>query len=268
MGNCFQRSSSVVEPKFVNLSDCPELLDLCLCDVSVITSHNSFLPFIQNVSIASADAVVSAMQKGARCIELDVFSGKDHEPVVAHGMVKQGWGNIFATNSLSFADVIKAIAENAFKQTSDPLFICIENNTNGNVITNNIMAKVLKEHFSGLLTNPGNELACRPLKSLLGTVSIFTDNVAGDFADVVAMRWSDVFRNMDCGEKPGETLTPNCLYRIYPKGDFAGMMSRNYDAVPFLNAGYQFVAMNMQTSDKNMQNYLASFNGCRFKKRS
>ena len=53
------------------------------------------------------------------------------KPVVAHGKERgKKKMDILVTSAIDFEETIKVIADNAFKQTSDPLFICMEINTN------------------------------------------------------------------------------------------------------------------------------------------
>jgi hypothetical protein len=220
---------------------------------------------MQNFSTSSTKAIVDTLRKGARCLELDVFANSKHEPVVAHGIVHKTFGNILLTNSIMFEDAIKIIAEHAFEGTSDPLFICIENNTNNDMVASNKMTSILKQYFGDRLTFPTNDLMFKTLKSLLGTVTIFSHNVQGEFADVVSTNmWTDAFDNQDHSFSVDKVI-PNKLMRIYPKGTLNGMLSRNFDAKTFLNAGVQFVAMNLQTTDKHLVEYLESFDGFRFK---
>jgi hypothetical protein len=243
----------------------PEMLDKKLEEFYVATSHNTYLPSLQVASISSVKAIENALKMGARCIELDVFSGKNNEPIILHG--GENFKNIIdihLTSSIKFKDAILKIAEKGFEDTDDPLFICIENNTNKNLITNDLMADILSTYVGSKLLTGFKDISQMTIRELLGKIVIITGsgNTGSKFMSLVNSSVYSVWFGNYPSTCEADTITPGGVARVYPDSDARGVISLNYNSDRFFNGNPTFIAMNYQTSDKNLNAYLKRFEKC------
>mmetsp|Transcript_53272 Transcript_53272/g.166693 ORF Transcript_53272/g.166693 Transcript_53272/m.166693 type:complete len:508 (+) Transcript_53272:2-1525(+) len=107
----------------------------------VETSHNTYLEGNQLSSRSSVLRYVEVLRTGCRSIEVDVWDGKEGEPVVKHGYT--------VTTEVLFEDVIQAIADHAFVASEYPVIISIEQHCSAlqRKRQGEIMTKVLGERL-------------------------------------------------------------------------------------------------------------------------
>lgn len=93
----------------------------------ISSSHNTYLMGRQVAGGSSIEGYIKALQKGCRCIEIDIWDGNIQEkgtnslkdgPVVNHGRT--------FTKSISFRNVLKTIKKYAFITSPLPLIISLE----------------------------------------------------------------------------------------------------------------------------------------------
>ncbi|KAH3673707.1 hypothetical protein WICMUC_003523 [Wickerhamomyces mucosus] len=82
----------------------------------ISSSHNTYLIGKQYGGSASIEGYIKALQRGCRCLEIDIWDG-DSGPVVTHGKL---------TSSAPVKDVFETIKKYSWVVTSFPLFLSFE----------------------------------------------------------------------------------------------------------------------------------------------
>uniref|UniRef100_A0A8C4YMP3 Phosphoinositide phospholipase C n=1 Tax=Gopherus evgoodei TaxID=1825980 RepID=A0A8C4YMP3_9SAUR len=90
-----------------------------LCHYFISTSHNTYLTDNQIGGASSTEAYIRAFMEGCRCVELDCWEGSNGEPIIYHGHT--------LTSKILFRDVIEIIRDYAFKHSSYPVILSLEN---------------------------------------------------------------------------------------------------------------------------------------------
>ncbi|CAM1332324.1 Uncharacterised protein g10843 [Pycnogonum litorale] len=83
----------------------------------ISSSHNTYLLEDQLKGPSSVDGYIKALQKGCRCVKVEVWDGNG-EPVVYHGNT--------LTSRIPFKDVVSAVNEYAFSVSQYPVIIHLE----------------------------------------------------------------------------------------------------------------------------------------------
>lgn len=122
--------------------------DYPINDYFIASSHNTYLLGKQFVGESSIEGYIKALERGCKCLEIDIWDGENNRPVVTHGHT--------LTNSIDFEDVIEIIRDYAFLLSPWPLIISLEIKcsleTQRNVIS--VLEKVLGDM---LITEPIND---------------------------------------------------------------------------------------------------------------
>ncbi|XP_030643493.1 1-phosphatidylinositol 4,5-bisphosphate phosphodiesterase delta-4 [Chanos chanos] len=101
----------------------------------ISSSHNTYLLEDQLRGPSSVEAYIQALKRGCRCVEVDCWDGSNGEPVVYHGYT--------LTSKILFKDVISTIASYAFRVSSYPVILSIENHCS--IEQQRVMAGHLRE---------------------------------------------------------------------------------------------------------------------------
>lgn len=254
---CFSYSGTTHKYARKNLEDQPDLLEAPLQQVAVMSSHNSYIQTIQHMSLSTLDAIQECLQSGVRCIELDVYYNQEYGLYVAHG--KEGNPDIITTTRLSLDSVFHYLNKNIFKNTRDPFFIVLEINVHYNAFACNLIAEMIEQYFKSVLFQE-NLHPNTPMLSLLNKVVFMSGRGAVEnLASLIHTNWSVNFRNLSSANHAHRLIKNGQCIRIYPEGNIYHALSRNYDPLPYLQKGANFVAMNICMNDKHMQNYRKYF---------
>ena len=241
-----------------SLEEQPELLDLPLSAVAVMSSHNSYIRTLQHMSESTTEGIRIALECGCRCLELDVY--RDGADVfIAHGK-EDTPHDIITTTRLPLGAALQYIAQNAWARTTDPLFLALELNVHSESAASDTIGRELIAAFGNrLYTGPldGSVL----LRNLVGRVVLMCGGGAGGSLLPLLMNvsWNAVFQNIPSVARPETLEGQGTAIRVYPAGDFRGALSLNFDPIPFLKAGATFCALNVACDDDAMNAYEAWF---------
>ncbi|OWB81788.1 hypothetical protein B5S33_g407 [[Candida] boidinii] len=106
----------------------------------ISSSHNTYLLGRQWNGISSIEGYIKTLQRGCRCIEIDIWDG-NNGPIVTHGRT--------FTSSIDFIRVAETIRKYAFITSPYPLLLSLEIRCN---LKNQIeVEKILRDTLQGLL---------------------------------------------------------------------------------------------------------------------
>jgi hypothetical protein len=284
VNECMNKSNHIIFNKIIKpIETFKELLDKPFHEFYINTSHNSYIPCIQNGDVASSEAIKRTLGMGARVIELDCFAKKntgtskdDLEPVVAHGVERKS-GDIFTTSYTTFEKCIDIIATFG-TLNSDPLIINLELNTNylletqkrmKQIIINKLGDKLLSKEYK-ISTNKENRklFMDEPMKNLLNKIIIISGGgYTDELKDIIDYTfYTDKLKNTDNIDQEAiqKENKSGIIQRIYPAGNIAGHLSKNFDPIIFWKNKCQMVALNFQVVDDNLMKNIAMFKNSSF----
>ena len=262
-----------------------------LGDYHISSAYNAAHVGYQMYDYTSEQVVLSALQGGARYLEFNVFNseyGASAFPVASMGYKQGEWKMMVVDTPME--TIFQTIANNAFKvfdgvegcyNPDDPVFIGLNLNTNSNLSCLNLLAFLITKYFGDrLLPNAysfqsSDAVADITLEQAMGKVVFFaSDGFQGSGMEEVvnycwdnpdnspthAMRrylWSDLtkagFNNQELIDFNRTGLT---IVVPHQEGDF---FNTNYNPVIAKQLGCQFIAMEFQYVDANMDYYITLF---------
>lgn len=84
----------------------------------ISSSHNTYLLGSQIRGASSMEGYVKALQKGCRCLEIDIWDGSDNEPIVKHGRA--------FTSGYSLYVILETIRKYGFITSPYPIVLSLE----------------------------------------------------------------------------------------------------------------------------------------------
>jgi hypothetical protein len=278
----FQRISSI---------DYIKLGDLRLGDMYVSSAYNAAHSGYQMYDYTSKKIVLSLLQSGVRYFEFNVFNstfGDKAYPVVSMGYKTGEWKMMITDTPLE--SIFDIIVNNAFKvndgvegsfNPDDPVFIGLNLNTNSNLSCLNLIAFLITKYFRDrLLPNDysfqnSDGIADIKLAELIGKVVFFaSDGFQGSgLEEIINYSWDNIDNNpkhkmqrihystlIEPGFNELQLIEYNKtgLTIVVPhmEGDF---YNTNYEPTKAFELGCQFVAMEFQYIDSNMNMYITKF---------
>lgn len=152
---------------YVNLGLSDKYFQHPLNEYYISSSHNTYLMGRQVAGDSSIEGYVKALQRGCRCVEIDIWDGvvdevshedNHNEPIVSHGRT--------FTTAISLRNVMKTIKKYAFITSPHPLILSLEVNCSAE--NQKKVIYIMKEILGDtLITAPINDLAQLPTPSEL-----------------------------------------------------------------------------------------------------
>jgi hypothetical protein len=260
-------------------------------DYYISSAYNTAHSGYQMYDYTSEKVVLSVLQCGVRYLEFNLFNsefGSNAYPVVSMGYKSGEWKMMITDTPLE--TIYEIIAKNAFKiydgkegvnNYDDPLFIGLNLNTNSNLDCLNLTAYLTTKYFGDrLLPNTysfqnNDAIADIKMSQLIGKVVLFaSDGFQGSgLEEIVNYSWDNTNNNpnhalkrlhysnitvsgfnkqelIDFNRKGFTIIVPHI------EGDF---LNTNYNPELAFNLGCQFVAMEFQYINSNMDYYITKF---------
>jgi hypothetical protein len=271
--------------------DYSKLGDRKLVNMSVASSYNSSHIGYQMYDYTSEEMILGVLRCGARYIELNVFNseyGAKATPVVSMGYRQGEWK--MCLTDIPFENCIYTIAKNAFTiqdaaqgvpNPDDPIFIGLNLNTNSNMYCLNLVAEILMDYLGSRFIAPRfsyqntNEIGNITMTELMGRVVIFSsDGYQGSkLEEIVNYSWDNPdgvskhrMQRITAAKMNESSFNAGNLIAFNKKGltivvphDEGDFWTTNYDPQLAIDYGCQFVAMNYQLIDTNMDRYITMF---------
>ena len=289
----FQRITSV---------DISNLGNRRLGDFHVASAYNAAHCGYQMYDYTSDKIVLAVLQSGVRYLEFNVFNnefGDKAYPVVSMGYKVGEWKMMI--NDTPLETIFETISKNAFSITSgsegvnnpdDPLFIGLNLNTNSNLNCLNLVAFLITKFFSRRLLpsaysfQNNDNIGDITMTQLTGNTSnggkvIFfaSDGFQGTgLEELINYSWDNVDNNpkhsmqrilystiMDSKYDKQALIDYNRtgLTIIVPHEE-KDFYNTNYDSTVAFELGCQFVSMEFQYVDNNMDSYITRFKSSSF----
>lgn len=121
----------------------------------VNSSHNTYLTGLQMKGEATVEGYISALKKGARLLELDIFDGDHGEPCITHKRT--------LITSITLKNALQAIDKYAFVTNPYPVILTIENHVG--LPQQKAMTRIFNEVLGNKIYQRPENAAVTPLPS-------------------------------------------------------------------------------------------------------
>lgn len=292
-----------------------------LCDFYIASSYNTCVVKDQAMFYVSENMIEVALMAGARMLDFEIFDhgfGYDTIPIVTTGAEEGNYH--LQQNYITFEACCAKLRELLYSSQrkspivhtgipNEPVFLNLRLKTNGNALTHQKIAVILKDYFFDHLMTPDkyscDNIVQAPLHQFFDIetndprIVVFVDgkNIWDDLteiADVIVEDPSDYYfgrcngvqrlswvdANSTSDTEGLINVNKSAMTMVYPSMDiysFSKIKGRkdvfeaaqnaktiNNDPKNPLLYGCQFVFMNYQTYDTNLNNYLSFFKKCNF----
>lgn len=209
-----------------------DLNETPLVKVQITASHHPYIEGAQIGGKCTYEELVREINRGVRLLALDVMWSEEtpRRLIITH----YGYG-VHVTTWLDFQKTCALINEWAWKYTDYPLILDLQYNND----CKSAVLEVIRNIF-GSKFYEGAADAQTKLGALRGKVCFWTGDFVGHEhvpADYTAR-------------------AKNKLCLIYPENI---ILTKNYDPIPWLNGGIQFVMMNYSNVDDYVKKYMEYF---------
>lgn len=225
----------------------PACLDLRVIDCQFMSSHNTYLSNIQVGYASILTAIKNTLNKGFRCIELDV-TNNGSSFLVGHYYIDNG-KKIPTSSTINLQACLDLIRTDAFRDSNEPLFISIEDNTDGSVNVLEYINQYLNDIVFPLDLYTPETFSFLQIRDIMGKIVPFTS------AYVLNRSSSTDVSTIDYKYK---------AVRIYPSFNIFSLLSVNEVAMlVHLKNGANFVSINSGFEDivyKYYTKYFKTYN--------
>jgi hypothetical protein len=268
--------------------------DKKLCDFYVSCAYKPYMVSNQLFGYCSLEIMKAILFSGVRCVYVDIFNSSmtsDADPVISNGYMEGEWKLAF--NSISFKDMCKLIKKIVFSpgyvnNYNDPFILCLNLKTNGNYKCLNKVKKILFQTFGSYLldntyTYSSKNIMTEPINNLMGKMIIFSS--AGyensDLEELINFSWDKsglkkiTFESLDLendntsvvklDNSELKNFNMNGITLVTPNENT--IYTYNYNPSYAWDSGSQFVFLNFQKIDKNMNTYIDKFQTLSFIKK-
>jgi len=256
-----------------------------LCDYYISTAFRPYMGQNQLFEYCDLSILEKIIKNGARSIYVDIFNdnmGLNANPVIGTGLKTGQWK--LSLNTIKFEDLCKLLSIICFNpgyvnNYDDPFFLMLNLNTNGNIYCLNKIRDIIYKNFKTyLLSNKYTyskvNLSQVQMKYLKKKLIIFSSEgfINSKLEEFVNYSWKDdKFKKINYEELipnedsdvlkiDGETLknyNKNNMTLVTPNE--STFFTYNYNPEYFFETGCQFVAINYQKIDENLDKYLTHF---------
>lgn len=268
---------SPISGKWVSIHEGLEYCDnFKLCDFFINSSYNSSFIGDLQYDYLDVNMIKNILLGGVRCLEFTIMASDLSEvsyPIVSNGIDEGQW--TLNLNYLVFDEVCYTIQKYAFQNYIDingklsvnkyPLFINLNMKTNDKRIIN-LVYGTLDKYFGKQLVETGvnnnDDLANTPISKLFGKVIIISqDTMPNTKMENLVHKIKSMHHTDILTETISDTLTDynkHNLSLIYPNKP-EDVTAKNFDILPAVSYGCQFISLNYQVKDSNLKKYQAMF---------
>ena len=260
--------------------------DKTLKEFYIASSFRPYMAINQLLDYSSEKLVTRNVQNGVRCMFFDIFNdslGEDAYPVISSGYEKGNWK--LTLNTLRLETVIKELSQTVFTSGiapnyNDPFILMLNLKTNRNHKCLNRVQEVIYKYFKDKLlpskySYQSRNIADAPMRDLMGKIVIITSQGYDDtnLEELINGSWNSEalkkisYKTLDSDTPESEAIKLNlddvrifnktALTLVVPEED--SFFTYNYDPEPFFTAGCQFIFMNYQINNENIEPYITKF---------